>query len=173
MAGSGTTVPAASRRRPLAIPRLIIARGAEPIASRGDEAGSPVQVWRDEQGTMLASCYALDGQRRVDVPGVAGFSFGAPSESVTAYPLTSVRPEVIEETYCRWVLPMVLQACGTEVLHASAVQTGGVVALCGTSGVGKSTIAFAMSRRGHRIWADDAVAIDLSGQSLVALPLPF
>jgi hypothetical protein len=80
---------------------------------------------------------------------------------------------VIEETYCRSVLPMVLQACGTEVLHASAVQTGGVVALCGTSGVGKSTIAFAMSRRGHRIWADDAVAIDLSGQSLVALPLPF
>jgi hypothetical protein len=122
---------------------------------------------------MLASCYALDGQRRVDVPGVAGFSFGAPSESVTAYPLTSVRPEVIEETYCRWVLPMVLQACGTEVLHASAVQTGGVVALCGTSGVGKSTIAFAMSRRGHRLWADDAVAIDLSGPSVVALPLPF
>jgi hypothetical protein len=80
---------------------------------------------------------------------------------------------VIEETYRRWVLPMVLQACGTEVLHASAVQTGGVVALCGTSGVGKSTIAFAMSRREHRLCADDAVAIDLSGPSVVALPLPF
>ena len=165
MTRSGTTV--------LATPRLIIAAGADEVSSRPAEAGSAVQVWRDEQGTTLAFCYTLNGRRRVDVPGVASFSFGAPAETVTAYPLTSVRPDVIEETFCRAVLPMVLQASGTEVLHASAVHTRGVVALCGTSGVGKSTIAFALSRRGYRLWADDAVAIDLSGGSFVALPLPF
>jgi hypothetical protein len=172
----GHAVPAvgdAYAARQLGIPQLIIASGAEEISSRPGEADSPVQVWRDEQGTTLASCYTLDGQRRVDVPGIASFRFGVPFKIVTASPITSVRPEVIEETYCRAVLPMVLQACGTEVLHASAVHTEGVVALCGTSGVGKSTIAFALSRRGHRLWADDAVAIDLSGPAVVALPLPF
>ena len=182
MARSGATVPAASRRpavgkasaaRQFGTPRLIIARGAEEISSRPGEAGLPVQVWQDEQGTTLASCYTLDGQRRVDVPGVASFRFGAPPESVTAYPLASVRPEVIEDTFRRSVLPIVLQACGTEVLHASAVHAGGVVALCGVSRTGKSTIAFALSQRGHRLWADDAVAIDLSGPAVVALPLPF
>ena len=163
----------ASAARQFGTPRLIIAPGAEEISSRPGEAGLPVQVWQDEQGTTLASCYTLDGQHRVDVPGVASFRFGAPPEIVTAYPLTSVRPEVIEDTYRRSVLPIVLQACGTEVLHASAVHAGGVVALCGVSRTGKSTIAFALSQRGHRLWADDAVAIDLSGPAVVALPLPF
>jgi hypothetical protein len=104
---------------------------------------------------------------------VASFQFGAPADTVTAWPHRAVRREAIAETYYRSVLPIVLQACGTEVLHASAVQAGGVVALCGTSGTGKSSIAFGLSRRGHRLWADDAVAFDLSGPSVVALPLPF
>jgi hypothetical protein len=155
------------------MPRLVIAPGADEMPAWPGAASSPVQVWRDEQGISLASCYSLDGQRRVDIPGVARFDFGARSETVTACPDGLVRPRVIEETYCRSILPIVLQARGTEVLHASGVQIGGVVALCGTSGIGKSTTAFALSRRGHRLWADDAVAIDLSGPSVGALPLPF
>lgn len=162
-----------SDTRQLAIPRLVIAPGAEEISSRPGGAGSPVQVWRDARGTTLAACYTVDGQRRIDVAGVASFRFGARPETIIACPHISVRPEVIEETYSRSILPMVLQTCGPEVLHASAVQIGGVLALCGASGTGKSTIAFALSQRGHRLWADDALAIDLSGQSPVALPLPF
>lgn len=155
------------------ISRLIIALGDEPVSARPDAAGSPVQVWRDEQGAKLASCHAVGGQRRVDVAGVGCFHFDGLAETVTAYPRTSVPSAVIRETYDRSVLPIVLQARGTEVLHASAVRAGRIVAFCGASGIGKSTLAFALSRRGHQLWADDALAIGLRGPSAVAFPLPF
>lgn len=154
------------------LPRLIIAPGDEPVSARPDAAGSSAQVWRDEQGAKLASCHADGGQRRVDVAGVGSFHFDALAETVTAHPQTAIPLAVIVETYYRSVLPVVLQARGTEVLHASAVRAGGVVAFCGASGTGKSTLAFALSRRGHQLWADDALAIGLRGPSAVAFPLP-
>jgi putative ribosome biogenesis GTPase RsgA len=101
----------------------------------------------------------------MDVPGVATFGFAIPTESVTAVPHPPARPELIRVTYERAVLPRVLQAGGAEVLHASAVYVrDGVVALCGDSGVGKSTTAMALSRRGHPLWADDVVALDMTGR---------
>ena len=110
----------------------------------------------------------------MDVPGVARFGFAVPTKSVTAVPHPPARPELIRLTYERSVLPLVLQAGGTEVLHASAVfMHGGVLALCGRSGVGKSTTAMALSRRGHLLWADDVVALEMSGSHPEVLPLPF
>ena len=42
------------------------------------------------------------------------------------------------------------------------------------SGTGKSTLAYALSRRpGVALWADDAVAFDVSSTEVAALPLPF
>jgi hypothetical protein len=122
---------------------------------------------------MLATCHAAGGQHRVDVAGVGSFHFDALVATVTAHARASVPRAAIQEAYDRSVLPIVLQARGTEVLHASAVQLGGVVAFCGVSGIGKSTLAFALSRRGHPLWADDALAVGLRGASAVAFPLPF
>jgi hypothetical protein len=150
-----------------------MAQSGEPISARPDAPGSSVQVWRDEQGTMLASCHAVGGQHRVEMAGVGRFHFDALADTVTAHPRTGVPCALVEEAYYRSVLPIVLQARGTEVLHASAVRAGGVVAFCGASGVGKSTLAFALSRRGHQLWSDDALAIGLRGPSAVAFPLPF
>ena len=38
---------------------------------------------------------------------------------------------------------------------------------------GKSTIAYGLHRRGYRLWADDAVALEVSESAITALPLPF
>jgi hypothetical protein len=60
------------------------------------------------------------------------------------------------------------------VLHASGVlMPRGVVALCGASKSGKSTIAYGLYRRGYRLWADDAVAIEVTEPAITAWPLPF
>jgi hypothetical protein len=105
---------------------------------------------------------------------VASFGFAVPTEAVTAIPHLPPRPELIRETYFRSVLPIVLQAGGIEVLHASAVQMPrGIVALCGASGAGKSTTAVALSRRGYPLWADDVVALDTTGPHVDVVPLPF
>ena len=80
----------------------------------------------------------------------------------------------VEDAYFRFVLPLTVQAMGREVLHASAVLgANGVIAICGDSGAGKSTIGYGLTNRGHRPWADDAVSFEARGDDLVAVPLPF
>jgi hypothetical protein len=81
---------------------------------------------------------------------------------------------VLEEVHYRFALPMILQAAGSEMLHASAVRVqSGVIALCGTSGTGKSTLAFSLSRRGHQHWADDSVVFLPHQNAFESLRLPF
>jgi len=69
---------------------------------------------------------------------------------------------------------MALQAAGHEVLHASAVSDArGVHVICGASRAGKSTIAYALGRRGFEVWADDAVAFRAHDGAITTVPLPF
>lgn len=72
-------------------------------------------------------------------------------------------------------IPLYLQASrGYEGVHASAVETQtGVVAFCGISGSGKSTIARVLASRGRRLWADDVVVFEADRQDAVATSLPF
>ena len=49
----------------------------------------------------------------------------------------------------------------------------GVVALCGESMSGKSTIAYGLSERGCALWADDSVVLAIADGSVTAIPFPF
>jgi len=107
-------------------------------------------------------------------PGVATYRFSADEEEVCAYPDGACRPDLIDDTYARTLLPFALQAFGYEALHASAVETAqGVLALCAVSGTGKSTLAYGLSRRGFSQWADDAVVFDTANDGIETVPLPF
>lgn len=60
---------------------------------------------------------------------------------------------------------------GALPLHASAIETDtGAVAFLGNSGAGKSTMATAFARLGHRILADDIVAVLPVADGVHALP---
>ena len=120
------------------------------------------------------------------LPGLASFSFDQGVEEVTAIPhgraQDPAREDLILDTYYRTVLPMALQSRGWEVLHASGILTPrGVVALCGVSGNGKSTMAFGLSQpmafglsqRGWPLWADDAVAFETLETGIRIISLPF
>ena len=68
------------------------------------------------------------------------------------------------DVYRRSVLPMALQALGSEALHASAIQADGrVIAFAAVSQTGKSTVAYGLSRRGYEQWADDGVVLEVAG----------
>lgn len=137
-------------------------------------AGEAVEVWRDDGGAVCAYGGTVDGRSWMHLPGLASFSFDGVSDEVIAVPDASVRPGLIVDAYQRSVLPLALQARDTEVLHASAVLAPcGVVALCAVSGTGKSTLAVGLSRRGYRLWGDDAVGFTSSGQHVKAIPMPF
>jgi len=158
----------------ISVPALIIADGVGVPSEISSTGAAPAQEWRDPHGAVLACCYSHDGQHRIDLPGLASFFFRRDAEVVQAVPYPPARPTIIADTYRHSVLPVVLQALGSEVLHASAVLTRrGVVAFGAVSGAGKSTVAFGLGRRGYAIWADDALAMETTAAPPRCFPLPF
>jgi hypothetical protein len=139
-----------------------------------NESDAGLTTWHDHDGAVCAYGHTAGDRRWVHVSGVGAFGFTARGTQVRAVPLASASRELVIDTFRRTVLPLAIQARGDEVLHASAVRTGaGVVAVCAVSGTGKSTLAYALSRRGHVLWADDAVCFDASVDPIRAMPLPF
>lgn len=71
------------------------------------------------------------------------------------------------------VLPLAAVLQGLDVVHASAVTfAGGVVALVGPSGAGKTTLATRLVARGAILITDDALALEVSGDRILAHPGP-
>jgi len=153
--------------------KLTIADAA--IQSLPDIADPQVQVWRENDGSVCAYGHNVDGAHWMHLPELASFCFSEDVDGVTAIPHPPIRENLILDAYRRNILPMVLQVRGWEMLHASAVLTPyGAVALCAVSGTGKSTTAFALSRQGWPLWADDAVGFDTSDpEGVKATALPF
>jgi hypothetical protein len=144
---------------------------------RRSAAAPPVpddaQVWRDWRGVPRAYGYTLDGDHWFRLPELGSFRFTVAREWVEAWVPDPVPRREVEEAFRRHVLRFVLQARGDELLHASAVaMPRGAVAFCGSSGVGKSTLAHQFSRRGHRPIADDALLFEPAGGTIRVFPLP-
>lgn len=157
-----------------AIPGLLVADDVQPTSELLDPLAPGVEVCHDAGGDLLAYCCAENGTLRVELPDLASFSYERGASHVRAIPHRPLSPAFILDTYHHCVLPLILPALGTEVLHASAVVGAeGVAAFCGVSGTGKSTIAVALARRGYAIWADDAVAVETAEPEPTAIPLPF
>jgi hypothetical protein len=114
------------------------------------------------------------GKHWVRLPGVAVFGYDPERDEVTAVVEVGMNRAVVAEAYRRVVLPMVQQARLSQVLHASGVRAAsGVIAFCGTSGTGKSTVAYGFARRGYPLWGDDAVCFTASDRGMESIPLPF
>ena len=131
-------------------------------------------MWRDEYGTV-AFGWSDSPRSSMRLPGVGLFGWTDSEAEWTASPEPGVEHDAVVDAFRRCVLPMALQAEGREVLHASAVlMPQGAVALCGRSRTGKSTLAYGLSRHLNRpLWADDAVAVELTEQGVSVLALPF
>jgi hypothetical protein len=151
--------------------RLRIAHGeatVQPSIGPGDE------VWRDNEGAICAYGQIVDQKHWMHLPAFASFCFSSHATEVTAFVGSGINHDLVIDAYHRSVLPMILQVHNREVLHASAIRTpSGVLALCGRSETGKSTLAFALSRRGYALWADDAVAYEILGLGATVISLPF
>lgn len=156
------------------IPTLVITEHITDAPVLPDGLDSDRQVWRDQDGHIWAYSYTLNGRYWLSFPDLASYCFDGLTDEVEAIPHLHGHSELIQETYHHSVLPMALQVRGMEVLHASAVLTQhGVVALCATSGTGKSTLAYALGRRGYPMWADDTVVFEASTAHIMSVPLPF
>jgi serine kinase of HPr protein (carbohydrate metabolism regulator) len=131
-------------------------------------------TWLAHDGSVWGHAYRVGEERWLSLPSVGRFRFGAVDGDAFVIPDPGVDHEIVVDVYRRCVLPLALHAHGAEVLHASGVVIAGrAVALCAQAHTGKSTLAFAVSRRGHAVWADDAVAFEINGSGAVAVAQPF
>jgi hypothetical protein len=132
-------------------------------------------VITDPDGAAIAYGWSEGTEYALDVPGVAVFRFGSESPEIQAIPSPAGSGRAVTDAYETIALPLALQVRGFEALHASAVcLSGGVVAFCAPSETGKTTTAYALSRRGHDLWADDVVVLEVNSDGAVRThPLPF
>lgn len=154
--------------------KLAITNAAPALTLQTDALDSAAQIWRDSDGNICAYGNTSNGRHWMHLPNLASFCFSSGEQEVKAIAQLPPQPDLITDAYYRSVLPMALQALGTEVLHASGfVANRGVVAFCANSGTGKSTLACGMNRRGYPLWGDDAIAFERSGAGICSIPLPF
>lgn len=131
-------------------------------------------VWRDDSGRVFAWGETRAGVHWLHMPGVASYRLSGPGLEVEACPDDGASDARVREAFLKTVVPITAHVRGWEVLHASAVRIrDGIVGFCGPSSSGKSTLAYAMARRGYEHWSDDALILDIGGEGTEALLLPF
>lgn len=137
-----------------------------------EPARAGFHVWHESGGSVCAYSHAEEGRCWIHVPGVA--SYCCEGDALTAFASSCVAREQVIDRYQRTALPLALHHRGLELLHAGAVLTPcGVVAFCGPSEIGKSTLAHGLSRRGYAQWSDDALALEITAGQVQAVPLEF
>lgn len=156
------------------LPALRIEREAPGPSALGSTESSLTE-WRDPSGRVCARGQVHARGAWVELPDVARYSLVTTSSLVTAVPVGRASETAVAEGFSRTALPFLLQVQGVQCLHASAILTAaGVVAMCGESGVGKSTLAAALAHFGFGVWADDAVAFECPrGRLATSVQLPF
>lgn len=167
------------------LPTLTFAELSPPPMSADDPG---VAIWPGDDLAPEVAATRVGEWCWVRVAGVATFRFPAssPDRSVrcAAEPDSSGDEAVTIDLYYRSVVPLALQVYGLEAMHGTAIGMAagsaagiptGAVALIGSSRVGKTTLTYALSRRGHRVLADDALVIDVgrSGDRVALRPIPF
>ena len=103
----------------------------------------------------------LGGRFRLSFGDVAQFEVSFKEQRIT---LTGSQgtddPASLDHLLYDHVLPRVISATGTLVLHGSAVEIDGQLAIfIGETGAGKSTLSASLHRKGHRLLGDDAVMV--------------
>jgi hypothetical protein len=150
-----------------------IALALSPDPADPFEGAERLQEWHYPDGT-LGLTIDRDGERgyRFYLYGAGVFVLAADGGRV----LLHLDPDRVDAWDWRryligQVLPFAALLHGLEVFHASAIEIdGGAVLLLGGSGLGKSTLALNMHLGGAGFLADDSVAIELTGDRLVAHP---
>lgn len=142
------------------------------VASQG---GTRVQTWRDLSDVVCAYGSAGPGWWSMELPRLGTFRLDLASpDTIRIFAAAGASRERLDDLYRRTVVPLFMQALGCETLHASAVTgSSGVLAFCGERGAGKSTIAYALARRGFAQYADDTLVLEVADATITTQPLPF
>ncbi|MFO7777943.1 MAG: hypothetical protein R6V28_06295 [Nitriliruptoraceae bacterium] len=122
-----------------------------------------------QEGAASISFHQLDG---VDVVRIADDAdHYVWSDHIVCHLHDASLTWLVEIQLLGMVLALWLERRGTPTLHASTVVVdGGAVAFLGTKGGGKTTAATALVAAGHPLLVDDLLALELTGEDVLAQP---
>jgi len=133
-----------------------------------------IETWSDINGKICAYGERIGKEFIFYIPKIGYYSFYQKSDVVTYFDSFHCNKTVVKDVFFRTIIPMYLNVNGMQTLHASGILTkNGVIALSGQSGVGKSTLAYELYKKGYRLWADDAVTIRIHKSRITSFQLPF
>lgn len=138
----------------------------------GDERVPDIHIWLADDLTDGAGWRHFSpavwigpaNEMLLRIPNVAAFLVEGGTR-VTIQPFMPVGAPDIRAFLLGTVLAVLCFNRGVLPLHASAVEmAGGAVLVAGNSGLGKSSLAAALHRRGARLLSDDLCALDFQGR---------
>jgi len=138
------------------------------------EPSKPLLSIRVEPRHGAPSTSGFDVDIRPDVVEFDHFEFGRVTvrggREIVVRPHERADDAALELFVAGPALAVALHQRGRLVLHATAVAIGDrALAILGEKGAGKSTLAAALTRRGHRLLSDDVVVIEERDGRPVAL----
>ena len=137
-----------------------------------EPGGEPVLEWRPRpDNPFQARLYGDPDRYGVWIDGMGGFGVEPDVPRITAPP--SDQPVRREERL--WGVPAALcfSRRGDLPLHASAVEVDGrALVFCGPGRFGKTTLATAFLRAGHRVLSEDLVCVRHTDRGPAVLPGP-
>lgn len=160
----GHARPASADRPPELV---IIHGGSRPVPPTLAE-GELIQGVRAAGNLLYTTVRRNDGSVLLRLHGRAEFEISADHRAVRAWSHPGGDPEMLGIFVAGTLLATVLALRGETVLHASAVEMGGVaVAFVADSGVGKSTLAALACARGARFMTDDMLRFHESADGVI------
>ncbi len=136
---------------------IFISVGAEPL----EPDPQTQRALRDEHGDIWLVVDDGDDATVLSFPGGATFAVDLGSSRITCHPGPDADPAGMRHALLDHVVPRMLVATGSTVLHASgAVVEERAVLFAGPSGAGKSTLAAGCAALGYPVLADDAMVLE-------------
>lgn len=146
--------------------RLVV----HPTQPQVELAVSPQHHTTLPNGQLWCLVYHIDDTFHMRFPGFADFIVDG-SDNVDCLPVTGTGESTLLHLFANQVVPAALSLRHRFVFHGSGVSINGIgVGFFGASGLGKSTLATFLARRGHPILSDDGLELRESDTGLLALP---
>ncbi|MPV38114.1 phosphoenolpyruvate carboxykinase (ATP) [Georgenia subflava] len=148
--------------RPAAGPPDITVRRGARIARTDERPDGRVLLHLDIPERQLFTATQVDDGYVLRFYGTCDFLIDPTLTEVEVRAVDGADADLLGVLVSGTLLSFVLAMRGHPVLHASAVQVGGVaVAFVGASGMGKSTMATLLCAEGGRLITDDVLRLDL------------
>lgn len=122
----------------------------------------------------IAHAVLPDGGLYLSAPDIFDVEVSADGRHARCCLAPGVDRRTVEANLLNIVIGTALTLQGEEPLHATAIDLGGVaVALLGSSGAGKSSLAAHLLSRGGDLVTDDMLRLKFDDQQVLALPGPY